>query len=144
MRKRLIALLLCLCVTLTLLPSPAYAAIGELLGNSQGESQALLERLEELTGQDGETIQALLEQFGLLDEKGDLATDKTVEVDGTEYDLDEIEALLDDPDTDLSQIGYVDGVPVALGDLKTVIAIERELQRIQETYRPSTGRPGKT
>ncbi len=28
----------------------------------------------------------------------------------------------------------MDGVPIALGDLKTIIAIERELQRIQETY----------
>ncbi|MDO4314500.1 MAG: S-layer homology domain-containing protein [Oscillospiraceae bacterium] len=134
MRKRLTALLLCLCMMLTLLPTTAYAAIGNLLGNSRAENQALLEQLEALTGQDGETIQALLEQYGLLDENGNLVTDRTVVLDGVEYTLDEIESLLSDPDTDLSQIGYVDGVPIALGDLKTIIAIERELQRIQETY----------
>ena len=134
MRKRLTAALLCLCMMLTLLPSTAYAALGDLLGNSPGANQALLAELENLTGQDGQAVQALLEQYGLLDENGNLVTDQTVELDGVEYTLDEIEALLSDPATDLSQIGYVDGVPIALGDLATIIAIERELQRIQETY----------
>lgn len=134
MRKRLLSLLVTLSMLLTLLPATAFAAVGELLGNSPRENQALLEELENLTGQDGEAIQALLEQYGLLDEDGDLVTDKTVELDGVAYNLDEIEALLDDPDTDLSQIGYVDGVPIALGDLRTIIAIERELARIQATY----------
>ena len=134
MRKRLTAALLCLCMMLTLLPGTAYAAVGELLGNSRAENQALLEQLEALTGQDGEAIQALLEQYGLLDEDGNLDIDQTVELDGDAYTLAEIEALLDDPDADLSRVGYVDGVPIALGDLKTIIAIERELQRIQETY----------
>ncbi len=134
MRKRLTAALLCLCMMLTLLPSTAYAALGDLLGNSPGANQALLAELENLTGQDGQAVQALLEQYGLLDENGNLVTDQTVELDGVEYTLDEIEALLSDPATNLSQIGYVDGVPIALGDLATIIAIERELQRIQETY----------
>ena len=134
MRKRLTAALLCLCMMLTLLPGTAYAAVGELLGNSRAENQALLEQLEALNGQDGEAIQALLEQYGLLDEDGNLDIDQTVELDGDAYTLAEIEALLDDPDADLSRVGYVDGVPIALGDLKTIIAIERELQRIQETY----------
>ena len=134
MRKRLTAALLCLCMMLTLLPSTAYAALGDLLGNSPEANQALLAELKNLTGQDGEAVQALLEQYGLLDENGNLVTEQTVELDGVEYTLDEIEALLSDPATDLSQIGYVDGVPIALGDLATIIAIERELQRIQETY----------
>lgn len=134
MRKRLSALLLCFFMMLTLLPTPTYAALGDLLGNSPAVNQTLLDELKSLTGQDGEAIQALLEQYGLLDENGNLVTDRTVELDGVSYTLDEIEALLSDPATDLSQIGYVDGVPIALGDLKTIIAIERELQRIQETY----------
>ena len=133
MMKRLTALFLCLCMVLTLLPATAYAAIGGLLGNSQAENQALLEQLEALTGQDGETIRALLEQYGLLDENGNLVTDRTVELNGVEYTLEALEALLSDPGTDLSQIGYVDGVPVALGDLWTIIAIERQLQYLQET-----------
>lgn len=119
---------------LTLLPTTAYAAVGDLLDNSPAENQALLQQLEELTGQDAATIQAFLEQYGLLDENGNLVTDRTIDLDGVSYTLEEMEALLSDPATDLSRVGYVDGVPISLGDLKTIIAIERELQRIQETY----------
>ena len=56
MRRRLAAVLLCLCMMLTLLPTPAYAAVRELVGNSAEENQALLEELETLTGQDGEAV----------------------------------------------------------------------------------------
>lgn len=72
--------------------------------------------------------------MGLLDEDGNLITDQTIDLDGKQYTLEEMEALLEDPSTDLSQVAYADGVPIALGDLKTVIAIERELQHLQETY----------
>ena len=132
--KRLFGLFLAACMTLSLLPSTVYAAVGGLLRNSPAENQALLEQLGALTGYDAEAAQALLEQYGLLDEDGNLDIDQTVELDGVEYTLEEIEALLDGPDTDLSRVGYVDGVPIALGDLRTIIAIERELQRIQKTY----------
>ena len=134
MRKRFLSLLLTVCMTLSLLSAPAYAAVGNLLRNSPEENLALLEELENLTGQDGAAVRALLEQYGLLDEDGNLVTDQSIVLNGTEYTLQEIEALLSDRDTDLSQIGYVDGLPIALGDLATIIAIERELQRIQETY----------
>ena len=134
MRKKLLSLLLAVCMTLSLLPGTAYASVGDLLSNSAQENQALLETLENLTGQDGAAIQAMLEQYGLLDENGNLVTDQTITLDGVEYTLDELETLLSAPATDLSQVGYVDGVPIALGDLKTILAIERELQRIQETY----------
>ena len=125
MRRRLTAALLCLCMMLTLLPSTAYAAVGDLLGNSSAENQALLEELERVTGQDGEAVRALLEQYGILDENGNLVTDQSVVLDGTEYTLEEVEALLSDPATDLTRVAEVDGVPIALSDLKTIIAIER-------------------
>lgn len=134
LKKRVLALVLSLVMAIGLLPGTAYAAVGDLLGNSPAENQALLEELSALTGQDGQAVYDLLKQYGLLDENGNLVTDQTVELDGEEYTLEEIEALLSASDTDFSRIGYVDGVPVALGDLKTIIAIERELQRIRETY----------
>ena len=61
MRKRLTAVFMCLCMMLTLLPAPAYAAVRELVGNPAEENQALLEELEALTGQDGEAVLELLE-----------------------------------------------------------------------------------
>lgn len=108
--------------------------MGDLLRNTPAENQALLDELAAMTGGTTEEARAMLEQLGLLDENGQLKTDYTLSLDGKEYTLDEAEALLEDPDTDLSRVGYVDGTPIALGDLKTILEIERELQRIQETY----------
>ena len=134
MKRKLLSLLLVVCMVLSLLPATAYAAVGDLLGNSPEENQALLAELENLTGQDGAAVRALLEQYGLLDEDGNLVTDQAIVLDGVEYTLEEIEAMLEAPDTDLSRKATVDGVPISLGDLQTIIAIERELQRIQEIY----------
>ena len=133
-KKRFLALALSAVMTMGLLPGTAYAAVGELLNNSPRQNESLLEQLEHFTGESYEETYALLDSLGLLDEEGNLITDQTIDLDGEAYTLEELEALLSDPDTDLSQVAEVDGVPVSLGDLQTIIAIERELQRIQEKY----------
>lgn len=134
MKKRILAVLLCLCMVLTMLPVSALAAVGGLLNNTPEQNEALLEKLQSFTGESPEEALELLDSMGLLDEDGNLITDQTIDLDGKQYTLEEMEALLEDPSTDLSQVAYADGVPIALGDLKTVIAIERELQHLQETY----------
>ena len=50
MMKRFLALVLCLCMTLTLLPTTAFAAVSDSLGNTPEENQAILEQLSALTG----------------------------------------------------------------------------------------------
>lgn len=134
MKKRILAVLLCLCMVLTMLPVSALAAVGGLLNNTTEQNEALLEKLQSFTGESPEEALELLDSMGLLDEDGNLITDQTIDLDGKQYTLEEMEALLEDPSADLSQVAYADGVPIALGDLKTVIAIERELQHLQETY----------
>ena len=135
LRKRLLALVLSLVMTVSLLPGTAYAAVGQLLTNAPEENEALLEALSELAGpEDAREFYALLQEYGLLDEDGQFITDQTIDLDGEEYTLEEMEALLAGPDTDLSQVAEVDGVPITLRDLATVIAIEREIQYLQETY----------
>ena len=134
MKKRILAVLLCLCMVLTMLPVSALAAVGGLLNNTPEQNETLLEKLQSFTGESPEEALELLDSMGLLDEDGKLITDQTIDLDGKQYTLEEMEALLEDPSTDLSQVAYADGVPIALGDLKTVIAIERELQHLQETY----------
>ncbi|MCU7652029.1 S-layer homology domain-containing protein [Acutalibacter sp. LFL-21] len=134
MKKRILAVLLCLCMVLTMLPVSALAAVGGLLNNAPEQNETLLEKLQSFTGESPEEALALLDSMGLLDEDGNLITDQTIDLDGKQYTLEEMEALLEDPSADLSQVAYADGVPIALGDLKTVIAIERELQHLQETY----------
>lgn len=53
-----------------------------------------------------------------------------------EYTLAEMKELLAKEDTDLSQIAYVDETPISLGDFKTMIQIEDDLDQIEETLIP--------
>ena len=116
------------------LPTAAYAAVGDLLNMSAVQRTALLEALEEVYGDDAEAYLAVLEQYGLVDEDGNFVTDEKIIMDGQEYTLDEIEAILDDPATDLSKVVEVDGTYLTLADLKTVVEIEQYLAYLKATY----------
>ena len=134
MMKRFLALLLCLCMTLTLLPTTAFAALSDSLGNIPKENQAILEQLSALTGGSSDQVLSMLNALGLLDEDGNFKVDQTITLDGRVLTLAAVMELLENPATDLTRIADVDGTPVALGDLKTMIQIEQELQRIKDTY----------
>ena len=134
MKKRFLAALLCLCMMLTLLPTAAFAAVSDSLGNTPEENQAILEQLSALTGGSSDQVLSMLNALGLLDEDGNFKVDQTITLDGQVLTLAAVMELLENPATDLTRIADVDGTPVALGDLKTMIQIEQELQRIKETY----------
>ena len=70
----------------------------------------------------------------LIDEDGNIVTDEKIIMDGQAYTLDEIEAILDDPATDLTKVVEVDGDYLTLADLKTVVEIERYLAYLKATY----------
>ena len=134
MKKRFLAALLCLCMTLTLLPTTAFAAVSDSLGNTPEENQAVLEQLSALTDGSSDQVLSMLNALGLLDEAGNFKVDQTITLDGQVLTLAAVMELLENPATDLTRIADVDGTPVALGDLKTMIQIEQELQRIKDTY----------
>ena len=134
MKKRFLAALLSLCMTLTLLPTTAFAALSDSLGNTPEENQAILEQLSALTGGSSDQVLSMLNALGLLDEDGNFKVDQTITLDGQVLTLAAVMELLENPATDLTRIADVDGTPVALGDLKTMIQIEQELQRIKDTY----------
>ena len=134
MMKRFLALVLCLCMTLTLLPTTAFAALSDSMGNTPKENQAILEQLSALTGGSSDQVLSMLNALGLLDEDGNFKVDQTITLDGRVLTLAAVMELLENPATDLTRIADVDGTPVALGDLKTMIQIEQELQRIKDTY----------
>ena len=134
MKKRFLAALLSLCMTLTLLPTTAFAAVSDSLGNTPEENQAILEQLSALTGGSSDQVLSMLNALGLLDEDGNFKVDQTITLDGQVLTLAAVMELLENPATDLTRIADVDGTPVALGDLKTMIQIEQELQRIKDTY----------
>ena len=134
MKKRFLAALLSLCMTLTLLPTTAFAAVSDSLGNTPEENQAILEQVSALTGDSSDQVLSMLNALGLLDEDGNFKVDQTITLDGQVLTLAAVMEQLENPATDLTRIADVDGTPVALGDLKTMIQIEQELQRIKDTY----------
>lgn len=133
MKKRILSILLVCCMVLTMLPTTAFAAVSDSLGNTPKENQAILEQLSALTGSSDQVL-SMLNALGLLDEDGNFKVDQTITLDGQVLTLAAVMELLENPATDLTRIADVDGTPVALGDLKTMIQIEQELQRIKDTY----------
>ncbi len=131
--KRLLSLALVFALMLQM-SGGALAAVGDLLGNSSARNDAIYQQLSDLTGGTPDEARALLERLGLLDEKGNLDLTAEITMDGKTMTVDEVWALLDDSATDLTKIVNVDGTPVSLQDLKTMLQIEAELARIQETY----------
>ena len=119
---------------LTMLPTAAFAAVSDSLGNTPKENQAILEQLSALTGGSSDQVLSMLNALGLLDEDGNFKVDQTITLDGQVLTLAAVMELLENPATDLTRIADVDGTPVALGDLKTMVQIEQELQRIKDTY----------
>lgn len=134
MKKRILSILLVCCMVLTMLPTAAFAALSDSLGNTPKENQAILEQLSALTGGSSDQVLSVLNALGLLDEDGNFKVDQTITLDGQVLTLAAVMELLENPATDLTRIADVDGTPVALGDLKTMIQIEQELQRIKDTY----------
>ena len=134
MIKRILSILLICCMVLTMLPTTAFAAVSDSLGNTPEENQEILEQLSALTGGSSDQVLSMLNALGLLDEDGNFKVDQTITLDGQVLTLAAVMELLENPATDLTRIADVDGTPVALGDLKTMIQIEQELQRIKDTY----------
>ena len=138
MRTKLFLRFTCVFMVLALvfasLPLSSFAEVKELANNTPEENQAILSLLSEVTDGESNQVYELLRQLGLLDANGDLMVDQMVNLDGVDYTLDELIDLLDEPDVDLSQLAIVDGSSIALGDLKTIVEIERQLAYIQNTY----------
>ena len=134
MKKRILSILLVCCMVLTMLPTAAFAAVSDSLGNTPKENQAILEQLSALTGGSSDQVLSMLNALGLLDEDGNFKVDQTITLDDRVLTLAAVMELLENPATNLTRIADVDGTPVALGDLKTMIQIEQELQRIKDTY----------
>ena len=83
--KRWIAGLLTAVMLVTMLPTVAYAAVGDLLDMSGVQRTALLAALEEVYGDDAEAYLAILKQYGLIDEDGNIVTDEKIIMDGQAY-----------------------------------------------------------
>lgn len=132
MKRRLLSFLLCICMVLTMLPATAFAA---LLDNDPAYNREILAQLREICGseEEAERYYALLQQYGLLDEDGSAVDSWTVTMDGQEVTLADLRAVLAG-DYDPEKLVLVDGTPITLGDLDTVLQIEDYVAYLRETY----------
>ncbi|MEG1683040.1 MAG: hypothetical protein RR295_04360, partial [Oscillospiraceae bacterium] len=133
MKQRIFAALLTVVMLLTMLPMTAFAS---LLENSPAYNQTILSELTELCGGEDEAKRyyAILEQYGLLDESGNATDSWAITLDGEAITLEEIRALLAEKDCDLQKNVVVDGRPISLGDLKTMLEIEDYIAYLRGTY----------
>jgi len=130
---RLISMLLALVLCFQMLPLTALAA---LLDNDPAYNQEILESLTEIVGSEDEAARyyAMLDRYGLLDEEGNLAESWEIWLDGEQVTLEDILALLEDPDCDLTKYVLVDGRAITLGELQTILQIEEYITYLREKY----------
>ncbi len=64
MKKRILSILLVCCMVLTMLPTAAFAALSDSLGNTPRENQAILEQLSALTGGSSDQVLSMLNALG--------------------------------------------------------------------------------
>lgn len=90
----------------------------------------------------GEVLEAVafLDQYGLLTDTG-CAADWELTLPGGERktDLTELLSMLEKGDYDPDMVIRVDGTPVTMADFKTMMEIQREVERIRSTYFPEGG-----
>ena len=132
MKRRLLSFLLCICMVITMLPATAYAA---LLDNEPATNREILAQLKAICGseEEAERYYALLQQYGLLDEDGSVMDSWTITMDGADVKLSDLRAVLAG-DYDPTKLVIVDGTPITLGDLDTVLQIEDYIAYLRRTY----------
>ena len=132
MKRRIPSMILCICMVITVLPVQAFAA---LLDNDPAENRAILAQLQEICGSEDEAERyyGLLQQYGLLDEDGNAIDSWVITMDSEDVTLDELRAVLAG-DYDPDGLVTVDGTPITLGDLDTVLQIEDYIAYLRRTY----------
>ncbi len=132
--KKFVSLLLVLVLVIGAVPLQVLGFEASLLENGSAINAVLLEQLKSYYGDDVDEYLKALEELGFIDEDGNLKVSENIVVDGEEMSLEEIEAMINHPDTDLSKVVTVDNYPVTLEDLRLMIEIEKEVARIYTTY----------
>lgn len=133
--KRIVSIILIVCMISLGLPIHGFANINQTKFNSVDENNNILSQLQGIDGDFSSTsdITEYLTDLGIIDEDG-LVETSMINIDGKDYTLEEVKAMLASDDMDLEKIVSVDGVKLTLNNLKTMIEIEDEISRIKNEY----------
>ncbi len=126
------ALILTMVMVITVLPMQIFAS---LIDNSPEYNREMLEAIKGVVGSEDEAelYYELLEHYGLLDDDGNFAESWSIRMDGRDVTLEEILEILEG-DYDPDKVVLVDGSPVTLADVRTMVEIEEYVSYIRETY----------
>ncbi|HIR91683.1 MAG TPA: S-layer homology domain-containing protein [Candidatus Limicola stercorigallinarum] len=130
--KRIVVAVLTALLLFDASPIPAMASV---LSNAPAENEQILSELGSIAGSEDEAERyyELMERYGLLDEDRNPVESWTIQMDGKDVTLDEIRATLAG-DYDAAKTVTVDGTPVTLGDLDTMLQIEDYVAHVKDTY----------
>ncbi len=119
---RITAIVLTLVMTFSLMPVQAFASLAD---NDPEYNREILNAIRDIVGSEDEAelYYAMMEHYGLLDEDGQLMESWSIRMDGEEISLSELREILSG-DFDPNKMITVDGSPVTLADVKTMIEIE--------------------
>ncbi len=135
--KRMLAMVLTFAMVLEMVPSSvAHASLPET-GENSSYNEDILSMITEMCDDDEEQAMEyydILQDYGLLDDKGNVVDNWDITMYGETVTIDEIREILADESTDMSQTVIVDGSTVTLEDLDTMITIEDYLAYLEETY----------
>lgn len=135
--RRTVSIIICIAMILTLLPQSMLEKVSAAVNGGQSPEyrQEIIDALAGIVGgeEKAQDYYRMLQDYGLLDEDGNILNDWYIEKDGRQISLDEIREILAG-DYDPQDVVWVDGAPVALEDLKTMIDIEDYLAYVKDTY----------
>ena len=135
--KRAVSVILSVVLMVTLLPQaePTAVSAAETLQSAPEYNRDIINLLSDIVGgeESAEEYYQMLQQYGLIDDKGNIINNWKIEKDGKQISLDEIKEIVSG-DFNPEEIVWVDGSPVTMGTLAELIAIEEYLDYVRETY----------
>ncbi len=132
-KMRFLAMLMAVIIGVTSLSDSVLAAFSSTA--QEADARDTLKKLEEGQEIDAQDAKYILEHLGLFNEDGSAITSKIV-MDQKEYSLEEIKEYLQGDSVDLKKKVSVDGTELTLENVQTMLRIEEELSKYQETYFP--------
>ncbi len=129
---RIVAVFMAVLMTLSMIPGVVMASLFE---NSPEYNKEILSALGNVLNSKDEAKKyySVMEKYGLLSEDGSVVDNLHAEIDGKEYEKEELLGLLSG-DYDGDKIAVVDGTPIKLDDLWNIIVIEGYINYLRDTY----------
>ncbi len=130
--RKITSAIIVLVMAISMLPVQAFAS---LLDNDPVYNREMLDAIREVVGSEEEAslYYDLMEHYGLLDDDGNLLQSWSVRMDGEDLTTDELREILAG-EFDPEKYVFVDGTPITLEDVKTMIEIEDYVVYIRDTY----------